>query len=39
MSAMSSNHWARVSLDAQTEHEAALATVDFLEKIRFALAE
>ena len=39
MSVMSSSRWARVSLDAQTEHEAALATVDFLKKIQLALAE
>lgn len=39
MSAMSSNHWARVNLDSQTEHEAALATVDFLKKIRDVLKD
>ena len=32
-----SNRWAAVNLDCQTEHEAALATVHFLETVREAL--
>lgn len=37
MTQTSSNRWANVNLDPKTEHEAALATAEFLQKVRDAL--
>ena len=39
MAQISSSRWANVNLDRQTEHEAAIATVKFLEKVRDTLSE
>lgn len=38
MSKTSSSRWANVNLDEKTEHEAALATVKFLQEVRDTLA-
>ena len=38
MAQISSSRWANVNLDKRTEHEAAIATVTFLEKVRDTLS-